>query len=88
MPRSITIVTPENITVTYELAGVASRFLAFVIDLIIQVLLWLGTSWFFHVAAAGFQSLGVNLTDLFAAANLIFALMIIPFAYASIFEML
>ena len=39
MSRTITVVTPENITVTYRLAGFASRFLAFLIDLVFQLLL-------------------------------------------------
>jgi len=36
MSRTITIAYTENITVTYEVAGFASRFLATLIDLLIQ----------------------------------------------------
>ena len=39
MSRTVTLVTPENITVTYQLAGVATRFMALIIDLFIQGLL-------------------------------------------------
>lgn len=38
MSRTITVLTPENISITYRLAGVASRLIAFVIDLAIQFL--------------------------------------------------
>ncbi len=87
MPRSVTIVTPENITVTYRLAGVASRFLAFAIDLIIQLLLLLGASWFFRVASSGFQAGGLSPADFISAAGIIVGFLII-FAYATVFEML
>ena len=36
MPRQTTITTPENASITYELAGIASRSSAVVIDLLIQ----------------------------------------------------
>ena len=39
MSRTITVVTPENITVTYQAAGFASRFLAFLLDAVIQLLI-------------------------------------------------
>ena len=38
MNRTVTVTTPENIVVTYELAGVATRSLALLIDLLIQVI--------------------------------------------------
>lgn len=44
MHRTITVVTPENITVTYQAAGFASRFLAFAIDAFIQLLIILAIS--------------------------------------------
>lgn len=39
MNRTVTVITPENITITYQLAGVATRFMAMLIDLLIQLLL-------------------------------------------------
>jgi uncharacterized RDD family membrane protein YckC len=39
MSRHITVVTPENIEVTYEVAGCASRFMAAVIDILMRVIL-------------------------------------------------
>lgn len=47
MPREILVVTPENIEIEYELAGVGSRFLAVLIDTAVQIVLFIG------VAAAG-----------------------------------
>lgn len=37
MPRFITVVTPENVKLDYELAGIASRCGAAVIDILIQI---------------------------------------------------
>ncbi|MCE5322609.1 RDD family protein [bacterium] len=61
MSRHITVVTPENVRIEYELAGLASRAGAAIIDLLLQVLLilavlgvrmllsehgrWPGTTW-------------------------------------------
>ena len=36
MPRQITVVTPENVSIEYELAGVGSRGLAAVVDMLLQ----------------------------------------------------
>jgi uncharacterized RDD family membrane protein YckC len=36
MPRHITITTPENVTIDYELAGLASRGGAAIVDLVLQ----------------------------------------------------
>ncbi len=87
MARTVTIVTPENIPVTYQLAGIASRFLAFIIDLVIQIVLWLAGSWLFRVAAAGFQFGGLSLGDFISATGIVVGYMIL-FAYASVFELL
>ncbi len=37
MSREITIITPENVSVVYELSGIGSRFLAILIDTLIQL---------------------------------------------------
>lgn len=50
MDRSIGVRTPESIAFTYELAGLGSRFLAVVIDQLIQVTVLLGL--FFGVVLA------------------------------------
>ncbi|HLJ66442.1 MAG TPA: RDD family protein [Chloroflexota bacterium] len=86
MPRSVTIVTPENITVTYQLAGVASRFLAFIIDLLIQFAIYLAAMLCLRLFNSSIGLFGVNASDLtyFVAYIVIFLIM---FAYASVFEM-
>lgn len=80
MSRTITIATPENITVTYEVAGFASRFLATLIDLLIQAMLLLGAALIFNQAAIIFRG--------FAGMALAIAAFLIMFAYGIIFEML
>jgi uncharacterized RDD family membrane protein YckC len=87
MNRTGTIVTPENITVTYQVAGFASRFLAFLIDFILQIFLYLGVMLCFRLAASGFQWSGLNLGDLLTGVGYL-AFFVVLFAYASIFEML
>jgi uncharacterized RDD family membrane protein YckC len=44
MPREILVVTPENIEIEYELAGIGSRFLANFVDILWQTLIFLGLS--------------------------------------------
>jgi len=87
MARTVTIVTPENITVTYQVAGFASRFLAFIVDLVVQIFLWLAANWVFRVAATGLWFGHLSIGDFISAAGLVFGFLI-QFAYASIFEML
>ena len=41
MSREILITTPENIAIEYELAGLATRAAAFLMDIAIQVVLWI-----------------------------------------------
>lgn len=45
MDRSISVRTPESIAFSYELAGLGSRFLAVIVDLAIQVLLFAAIVW-------------------------------------------
>lgn len=82
MSRTITIVTPENITVTYQLAGVASRFMATLIDLLLQFVLLMVVAMFFRI----FNQFG----SIFSVASflMILAIFLVIFAYATIFEML
>ena len=41
MPLNVKIVTPENVVIRYQLAGLATRGVAFIYDLLIQILLLL-----------------------------------------------
>jgi uncharacterized RDD family membrane protein YckC len=83
MSRTVTVTTPENVGVTYRVAGFASRFVATLIDLIIQVLL---------LTLAGgainlFAGAGLGLGSIATAVGFI-AIFLILFVYAIFFEML
>ncbi len=78
MSRKITVVTPENITVTYQAAGFASRFLAFLIDAVIQLLLVLLISFIMRRVGA----------IPFASASGTVAVFIVLFFYPVVFESL
>jgi uncharacterized RDD family membrane protein YckC len=60
MPRQISIVTPENVTIEYELAGLASRMGAAIIDTLLQLLVMGLLGWGFAKLASidGFPSGG------------------------------
>lgn len=83
MSRTVTVVTPENITVTYRLAGMAPRFLAFLVDFVIQLLLILligmGIRLFNRVDPFGFENIVT------AASSIVFYLIL--FAYPMFCEM-
>ncbi len=81
------VVTPENITVTYRLAGVASRTMAFLVDLVIQFLLIILVQGVLKLAAGGVGKPGVSLASLLSAAGMLLVYLII-FAYAIFFEMI
>jgi uncharacterized RDD family membrane protein YckC len=87
MSRIITVVTPENIQVTYQVAGFASRFIAKVIDLLIQILLIVLTILVLNLIAGQTGHSGINLASIFSAIVLILLFLIIM-AYGIFFEML
>ncbi len=81
MSRQVRVITAENVVVQYELAGIASRFMALLTDLLIQVGALFCFGWLFNVlggAALGFGSL-------FTALGVIVSYLTM-FAYALIFE--
>lgn len=60
MPNYVTVVTPENVRIEYELAGIASRAAAVLVDSIIQALimgsvalLWFGVIYGFSLPTTG-----------------------------------
>jgi uncharacterized RDD family membrane protein YckC len=83
MSRTITVVTPENITVTYRLAGFAPRFLAFLIDFILQALLII-IVYFIMRRSQGADIFGVG--NVITAGSSI-AIYLILFAYPIAWEM-
>ena len=40
MPATITIITPENVEITYELAGIGTRFAAALVDMLVHALMF------------------------------------------------
>ena len=40
MSRKVTVITPENVPLTFELAGLGTRFGAYLIDLMIQIIIF------------------------------------------------
>lgn len=49
--RTISVITPENVEVNYQLAGVITRSMALIVDLVIQALLLLCVVWFLNVTS-------------------------------------
>lgn len=82
MNRTVTIVTPENIHITYQLGGVASRFMALLVDLTIQFLLIL------LVQALVGLATGAGWFGSLVSATGMVLIYLITFAYPVFFEML
>lgn len=85
MNRTVTIVTPENIQITYQVAGCASRFMALLVDLVLQFLLILLVQ--MVMGLFGWLGGGFGIGNLFSAAAMILVYLVV-FAYAIFFEML
>jgi uncharacterized RDD family membrane protein YckC len=95
MDRTLEVRTPESIAFSYELAGVGSRFLAVIVDLVIQVVLSLLLFWGLVAGAGHLPRLahGAGVHDERLAYNLGVALLIaivfaIFFGYFILFEAL
>ncbi|MDQ6929275.1 MAG: RDD family protein [Candidatus Eremiobacteraeota bacterium] len=92
MDRTVAIATPESITFSYELAGLGSRFIAVVLDLLVQLMLAALTMWGLIALGSHAPSLpkDLNAADKTAAsiaqAIVIFLLFAIFFGYFIIFE--
>lgn len=87
MPRQMTVVTPENIPITLELAGLGARFGALLIDLLVQALT---AMILFTVAGILVAVLGTS-SALAGAAAFVWALVtiagfLILFGYFILFE--
>ncbi len=89
MSRRINIVTPENIEISYELAGVGSRFVAVLIDHLIQIaaiiLIGLGIS---YVNRSFIHSLTGGQATLFVEAVAVLAIFAIFSGYFVFFELI
>ncbi|HZO88794.1 MAG TPA: RDD family protein [Chthonomonadaceae bacterium] len=87
MSRTVTIVTPENIQVTYQVAGIASRFMATVVDLTLQFLLLLLVGVVMKLTIGRNAGIGMSVSSILTALGYI-AVFLILFAYPIFFEML
>jgi uncharacterized RDD family membrane protein YckC len=87
MNRTVTVVTPENIEVSYQLAGFASRFMAFLVDLLVQLSLILLVQLILRVTVGVTGNAGFSAASLLSATGII-AVYLLIFAYAIFFEML
>lgn len=90
MAREITVVTPENVTITYELAGLGSRAIACILDVMLQMLaltalglVLLGTVTLF---SAKRESLILQTLSDFAVGIIIVALFLVIIGYFIFFE--
>ena len=81
MSRAIVVITPENVAVNYRVAGMASRFMALLVDLLIQIGLLILFNWIFGLLGGAAFGLG----SLFTALGVIFSYLTM-FAYSLIFE--
>ena len=92
MDRTLDVRTPESIALTYELAGIGSRFLAVALDFVAQIALLALIVWGFYLASRGtpahtahVQSAERIWTNL-ATAVLIAIVFLFFFGYFIIFE--
>ena len=78
MSREILVVTPENIEIEYELAGVGTRFLANLLDTLLQLAIYAGLWVIVGITAVlvalGTSTVSVALGQFFAEAEIAFAL--------------
>ncbi len=90
MSRYVEFITPENIEVSYELAGIGSRFIAAVIDLAIQVatLSAVGIVSFYAIAGASvFRQTFLASLPLWAIAVVILIVFVVMFGYHTFCEL-
>ena len=89
MSRRIEIVTPENIEISYELAGIGSRFVAVFVDHLIQVIVILLFSLVASYFSAGIigRVTGGKASG-FVLALVIIAVFLVMFGYFIFFELI
>lgn len=90
MDRTISVRTPESILFSYELAGLGSRFLAMLADLIVQIvvaalIIW-GLAAIPHTATAPMSSTEEKWVQSFAIAFVIAFVFVVFFGYFIAFE--
>jgi uncharacterized RDD family membrane protein YckC len=83
------VVTPENVELEYEIAGIGSRFLAIIIDVLIQSLFMIGI--YYGLTLIGLEKLDLdteiaNFSTSFAGAALLLLMSLIWLGYYIILE--
>lgn len=88
MSRTITVVTPENIQVTYRVAGIASRFMATLVDIFIQILMILLVLMVVRITASVGSFGGFSASSIVSGVGIVLITFVIPLVYSIVFEML
>jgi uncharacterized RDD family membrane protein YckC len=93
MQRNVDVRTPESIALTYDLAGLGSRFLAVCIDQLAQIAVLVALGWglvlwasHYHVAKHAAASADTKTVEALAVAILVAVVFTILFGYFIIFE--
>jgi uncharacterized RDD family membrane protein YckC len=82
----LTIETPEQTVLEFEVAGVGSRFLALAYDTLLQILVGIGLLIIFLIAGVALP--GATQSGIWFAAVIILAYFVLYFGYFAIFEVL
>lgn len=92
MDRTLSVKTPESIAFSYELAGLGSRFLAVIVDLIIQGVIFGAIVWGIVLLAASqprthvVSAVSTKFAESLAIAFIVTLVFIIFFGYFIVFE--
>jgi uncharacterized RDD family membrane protein YckC len=84
--REITVITPENIPLTFELAGLATRFGAYLIDLLIQLIVTFAVGIIFAIVLGAGNIAGSSRMEGIIGASAILGFFVIWFGYFMLFE--
>src|SRR5271165_5672456 len=82
----LTIETPEQTVLEFEVAGVGSRFLALAYDTLLQILVGIGLLIIFLIAGVAMP--GAAQTGIWFAAIIVIAYFLLYFGYFALFEVL
>src|SRR5277367_1290482 len=82
----LTIETPEQTVLEFEVAGVGSRFLALAYDTLLQILMGIGLLIIFLIAGVALP--GAAQTGIWFVAIIVLAYFVLYFGYFAIFEVL
>lgn len=90
MAREVTVITPENVAISYELAGLGSRALAYLLDVLLQIvmlvslfLMLAGVTWW---AGWGHNARIMQTLSDFATAIIVVSLFVVTVGYFIYFE--